>query len=273
MSALRSFGAWLRREGVVVENAAAMLVTPKVVRGLPVVPSIDAVGKMIDGTKQPRDRAILETAYGAGLRVSELVALDVTSLYWEPSGLYVRVDHGKGGKDRVVPLGQLAADALSLYTRGRKTGPLFVGPRGGRVTAKAIQALVRRRSTAVGCPITPHGLRHAFATHLLINGCDLRTIQTFLGHASITTTARYLTLDTRHIFSVFREAHPRATMPHTVEVCAACGRPAPACCEADPECPGSPRTLVLELDAKRTRVLRCLTPLLPPWNSTLAVAV
>lgn len=207
---IRAFGAYLRDVGAAPENAAALLMTPKRVQPLPTVPTVQQCAHMIDGAQHPRSRAILEVAYGAGLRVSELAALDVQSLIWERHGLYVRVERGKGGKGRVVPLGSKAADALRLYLGKRTQGPLFLGRGTKRVTVKAIQKLVRVRSTAVGCSIGPHGLRHAFATHLLRSGCDLRTIQTWLGHASVQTTARYLTLDTTHTFAAWAKAHPRA---------------------------------------------------------------
>lgn len=209
VSALRCFGAWMHSRGIVDENAAELLVTPKVSRSLPTVPSVVQVADMIDGSTG-RDRAVLEVIYGAGLRCSEVCALDVAHLEREGAALSVRVVAGKGDKDRIVPLGRKADAALRTYLGRRATGPLFVGPRGGRIDTADVREIVHRRSTAVGIDVAPHALRHAFASHLLISGCDLETIRLLLGHASLTTTQRYLQLDIGAVEREYRAAHPRA---------------------------------------------------------------
>src|SRR5690606_14590698 len=169
-----------------------------------------------------RDRAVLEVLYGAGLRVSECVALDRSHLRWEGDRLLVRVVRGKGGKDRVVPLGRPAARALREYleVRPRLLQPrspaeaVFLGNRGGRLSDRQVRYLVERRSTVEArARISPHGLRHSFATHLLESGCDLRAIQSMLGHASLSTTQRYTHLTLGKLIDVYEQAHPRARMP------------------------------------------------------------
>jgi integrase/recombinase XerC len=225
LSALRSFGEFLRRTGVLAENAVTMIASPKRRQSLPVALPLEDVTPMIeapqrDGVHGVRDRAILETIYGAGLRVSELVALDLHHLERERGTLRVRVEAGKGGKDRIVPLGRKAAVALGEWLAVRDAlvracspkAALFLGDRGRRIGVRAVRELVYRRCLATGtrARIGPHGLRHAFATHLLDSGCDLRTIQSLLGHASLSTTQKYTHLTLGGIVDVYERAHPRA---------------------------------------------------------------
>lgn len=232
LSALRTFGEFCRREGLLDENAVALIRRPKVGRKLPVALPVEDVGQLIDAPQREgaiglRDRALLEVLYGAGLRVSEVVALDVEDLRREGAGeherLTVRVRAGKGGKQRVVPLGRKAAAALNewLAVRDELAKPkspadaLFLGHRGGRLSTRVARELVYRRceSTGARAVVGPHGLRHSFATHLLQSGCDLRTIQALLGHASLSTTQRYTHLDMGRLIDLYEKAHPRASLP------------------------------------------------------------
>jgi site-specific recombinase XerD len=227
LSALRRFGEFLRREGAVEDNAVALVQNPKRAQRLPVALPVDDVVSMIeapapDDPQARRDRAVLEVLYGAGLRVSECVGLDLSHLRWEGERLLVRVIRGKGGKDRIVPLGRPAARALRDYLELRPllvrpkspAEAVFLGNRGGRLSDRQVRYLVDRRSTEhAHARISPHGLRHGFATHLLDSGCDLRTIQSLLGHASLSTTQRYTHLTMGRLMDVYEKAHPRARMP------------------------------------------------------------
>ncbi|MBV8359205.1 MAG: tyrosine-type recombinase/integrase [Deltaproteobacteria bacterium] len=162
-----------------------------------------------------RDRAILEVLYSAGLRVSELTGLDWRDID-EELGL-VMIRSGKGGKDRLIPIGEPALDALRAW-RAAMPGtpstnhPVITNLRGSRLTPRAVQNIVARRLVQAGIntPITPHGLRHSFATHMLNAGADLRSIQEMLGHSSLTTTQRYTHVSVHHLKEVYRRAHPRA---------------------------------------------------------------
>ena len=226
LSSLRSFGEFLRREGALPDNEAALVRRPKQRPQLPVALPVEDITAMIDGDGHKpgpdglRDRAILEVLYGGGLRVSECAALDVDHLVWQgdPDELSARVLAGKGNKDRIVPLGGGAAKALRAWlavhpANGR--GPLFVTARGRRMNPRTLRNLVYARCLAAGARtrVGPHGLRHSFATHLLESGCDLRSIQRMLGHASLSTTQRYTHLDLGHLTDIYERAHPRATTP------------------------------------------------------------
>jgi site-specific recombinase XerD len=229
LSALRTFAEFCRREQLLEENAVALIRRPKVGRKLPVALPVEDIGTLIDAPQRPgaiglRDRALLEVLYGAGLRVSEAVALDLDDLRREtPERLTVRVRSGKGGKQRLVPLGRKAAVALAewLAVRSELLRPkspvaaVFLGHRGARLSARVARELVYRRCEETGARavVGPHGLRHSFATHLLQSGCDLRTIQSLLGHASLSTTQRYTHLDMGRLIDLYEQAHPRAKLP------------------------------------------------------------
>lgn len=228
LSALRSFGEFCRREGLLEENAVALIRRPKLAHRLPVALPVEDIGQMIDAPQRPgptglRDRALLEVLYGAGLRVSEAVGLDLDDLRREGQQLTVRVRSGKGGKQRVVPLGRKAAEALdawlaaraALVTARSPAQAVFLGTRGGRLSSRVARELVYRRCETTGARavVGPHGLRHSFASHLLQSGCDLRTIQSMLGHASLSTTQRYTHLDMSRLFELYEQAHPRASLP------------------------------------------------------------
>lgn len=238
LSALRSFGEFLRLRGETDDNEPALVRRPRLPRKLPVALPVEDVSAMIDGGGHPdgplglRDRAILEVLYGAGLRVGECVALDLEHLRWERGELTLRVVAGKGGKDREVPLGRPGAEAVrawlaareGLLPAGMSAGSgskghvprgeraLFLSRRGRRIGDRSVRELVYRRCLATGARarVGPHGLRHSFATHLLEGGCDLRSIQAMLGHASLSTTQRYTHLDLGKIADIYDAAHPRA---------------------------------------------------------------
>jgi integrase/recombinase XerC len=168
----------------------------------------------INSRARRRDRAIMETLYSAGLRVSELTGLNWGDIDEELGLLMIR--SGKGNKDRLVPIGEPALEALrrwqAVMPGTRSDSPVITNLRGSRLTPRAVQNMVARRliSAGINTPITPHGLRHSFATHLLNAGADLRSIQEMLGHSSLTTTQRYTHVSVRHLKEVYRRAHPRA---------------------------------------------------------------
>jgi integrase/recombinase XerC len=187
------------------------------------LPSILAENEMLDLIGDPpqegdragyRDRAMAETLYSSGLRISELVGLDWSDLDFE-MGL-LRVRHGKGDKERIVPIGEPAIQALQAWRRtmpnGESSGPIFTNLRGRRISTRSVELIVARllARSGVANRITPHGLRHSFATHLLDHGADLRSIQEMLGHASLTTTQRYTHVSVKRLKEVYSRAHPRA---------------------------------------------------------------
>lgn len=220
LAAIRSFYRYLTRRRLVERNPVAGMRTPKQPRSLPRVLTKDDAGALMtfpEGQSggAARDRAVLETLYSTGARVSELVALDVQDVL-ETEGL-VRLQ-GKGRKERIVPIGELALDAIRRYrasaVRSAASGasqPLFCNRRGGRLTSRSVARIVARYSrTLAGGAISPHTLRHSFATHLLDEGADLRSIQEMMGHASLSTTQRYTHVATDQLLAVYDRAHPRA---------------------------------------------------------------
>ncbi len=227
LSALRSFAEFCRSRGLIHENEVALIRRPKLGRKLPVALPVEDLNAMIDGPQQAqgvvglRDRAILEVLYGSGLRVSEVVHLDLDHVRVEDGGITLRVVAGKGNKDRVVPLGHTGSEALQAYLRRRselvkpkrpETAGVFLSTRGNRLGDRSIRNLVYRRCEETGARarIGPHGMRHSFATHLLQSGADLRSIQEMLGHASLSTTERYTHLDLGRVTEVYERSHPRA---------------------------------------------------------------
>ena len=216
LAALRSCCRFLVRRGVIERNHARDVRGPrqprKLVSFLPIDEAAQLVeGRAVAGATRPRDVAILELLYASGLRVSELSGLDVDAL--ERADRAVRV-LGKGRKERIVPYGEHAARALDAWlgVRGDHPGPLFVNPRGRRLTVRSIYTIVRRSARAAGItrPVSPHTLRHTFATHLLDNGADLRMIQELLGHSRLSTTQRYTHVAADQLMKVYDKAHPRA---------------------------------------------------------------
>ncbi len=225
LSALRRLGSFCRERQLLQDNPIELIRHPKRPRPLPVALPVEDVTRLIehfDGAepRDLRDRAMLELIYGAGLRVSECASLDLNSMRWEGDRLFARVVSGKGGKDRVVPAGTSAARAVERWIPARAqlarpSSPpeaLFLGVRGGRIAPRTIRTVVERACVAAGTRsvIGPHGLRHSFATHLLQSGCDLRSIQHMLGHASLSSTQVYTHLDIGRISEVYDSAHPRA---------------------------------------------------------------
>jgi len=222
LAAVRSFHRFLIAEGDAERDPAAAVVRPKVPRNLPRPLSVDEVERILisplgAGPTTLRDRALLETLYGAGLRISELVALDVDDLDLEQASVRVV---GKGSKERLVPLGRYAREALSAYLSGGRPvlasqasrGALFLNARGGRLTRQGCTRILKRCVARAGIRkrVSPHTLRHSFATHLLEGGADVRVVQELLGHASVATTQIYTLVTQQHLRDVYFSAHPRA---------------------------------------------------------------
>jgi integrase/recombinase XerC len=219
VAAIRGFFAFLAETGTVARNPAADLAAPKVEKRLPVFLPIDDTERLMASLDEgdawaDRDRAILETLYSCGLRVSELVGLDWGHVDLENECLRV---FGKGRKERIVPIGEIALDCLRRYRQalrdeGIEKPAVFVNRRGGRLTARSVARFVERYVRRSGTPIaaSPHSLRHSFATHLLNQGADLRAIQELLGHASLSTTQRYTHVNLDHLMKAYDDAHPRA---------------------------------------------------------------
>lgn len=245
LAAVRAFARYLRREGLIAGDPGGLVATPKVEQKLPRHLEVDEMATLLDSpeTSSPlglRDKAMLELLYASGLRLSELVGLDLADV--NVGGRIVRV-LGKGGKERLVPFNASAADALRAYMRVRPlleqealkqregppkpvppwtatperrrtaaSSPLFLNFRGGRLTGRSVHRHLRRyvAQCRVRYGVSPHALRHSFATHLLENGADLRAIQELLGHARLSTTQRYTHVSPAHLIDVYRKAHPRA---------------------------------------------------------------
>jgi integrase/recombinase XerC len=230
LAAARTFLRYLRREGLVDDDAGAMVPTPKREVRTPVHLSEQEMARLVTApaSDQPlarRDRAILELFYAAGLRLSELAGLDADDV--NLSAQMVRT-LGKGGKQRLVPFNTSTVTAIRAYLgdrerliseRPEKAGryerradPLFVNYRGTRLTVRSIDRLVRRYAAASGVRpgVSPHALRHSFATHLLQRGADLRAIQELLGHARLSTTQRYTHVNAAQLLEVYKKSHPRA---------------------------------------------------------------
>lgn len=211
VAAIRTFYQWLLRTKQIASSPADDLQPPKVGQRLPHVLSVERADELFEQELSPRDHALVEVLYGCGLRVGEVSGLDREDVDLT-EGL-VRVRHGKGGKERIVPLGPPAARAVHrvLLELDGDEGPLFLNRRGGRLSPRSIRQIVRKVGVAAGAPgLHPHALRHSFATHLLDNGADLRGIQELLGHASLSTTQRYTHVSVDGLRDVFRRAHPRA---------------------------------------------------------------
>jgi integrase/recombinase XerC len=218
VSAVRAFFRYLRREGFVEDDPAALVVAPKREQKVPAHLSVDEMSQLLEtpDVSTPlgrRDRAILELFYASGIRLSELVALDLEDV--DLSGRMVRV-MGKGRKERIVPFNQKASGALRAWLKDRvaltRGDALFVNARGGRLTGRSVQRLVARyvSSCSTRFGISPHALRHSFATHLLQAGADLRAIQELLGHVRLSTTQRYTHVNVAQLLEVYRKSHPRA---------------------------------------------------------------
>lgn len=219
LSAIKAFFRY-RETTIGAASPARTIRSPKNERRLPSVLQEDEVRRLLDVSAEDttpasiRDRAIFETLYSSGLRVGELVGLDWRDIDEELGMVMVRA--GKGNKDRLVPLGEPALDALKKWKTAMPVawehdGPVITNLRGGRLTTRSVEMILQRRIEAAGLTagVTPHGLRHSFATHMLGNGADLRSIQEMLGHASLATTQRYTHVSVNHLKEVYRRAFPR----------------------------------------------------------------
>ena len=216
LAAVRSWFKFLVRRGALKANPARDVRAPRLPKTLPNFLPVDDAKTLVDGrgiggAERVRDLAVLELLYASGLRVSELAGLDLDDV--DRSDQTVRV-LGKGGKERVVPFGDAAARALEAHLgrRGFHDGPLFPNARGGRLTVRSMHRIVRRsaRAARLARRVTPHTLRHSFATHLLDSGADLRMIQELLGHSRLSTTQRYTHVTPDRLAVVYDAAHPRA---------------------------------------------------------------
>ena len=223
ISSLRKFYQWLVRQNIQKMNPMLEIDSPKKEHRLPVALSVDEVTKLLDQpdvTKKLgiRDRALLETLYATGIRVSELINLKFSDLHEELKLLKVL---GKGSKERLIPISDVAISWIKSYQEkvrdplllksGKYTDTIFLNNRGGTLTRQAVWQIIKRYCQMAGIRknVTPHTLRHTFATHLLENGADLRVVQEILGHSDISTTQIYTNLSQQHILQVYAKTHPR----------------------------------------------------------------
>ena len=224
LAAVRSLYRWLGREGVVEQNPAKLVATPKLPKKLPRVPTIEEMNSVLDGQMPEiaafpeRDRLMLELLYGCGIRNSELTGINVDDIRLSAEAILIR---GKGKKERYVPFGDSAKNALTAYLPARqailsdrrKNNPaLLINQRGGRLTTRSVGRIIKKIAVAKGLSpdVHPHTLRHAFGTHMLEEGADLRAIQELLGHERLATTQRYTQLSMKHVLQVYDQTHPRA---------------------------------------------------------------
>ena len=222
LAALRSFYDFCVRKKWIAENPAKILATPRQEKKMPSFLSEEETAALLDlpRTDKPldlRDRAVLELFYATGIRVGELTGIEAGDLHFGERLVRVK---GKGRKERLVPFGRTAAEALDAYRRARPLlarpesgeAAFFLNYRGGRLTPRSVQRMVRKyiRRTAVARKISPHSLRHSFASHLLGRGADLRVIQELLGHASLATTQKYTHMDLKQMIAVYKKSHPRS---------------------------------------------------------------
>jgi integrase/recombinase XerC len=224
LAAVRSLYRWLAQEGIVDQNPAKLVATPKLPKKLPRVPTIEEMNSVLDGQMPEtaafpeRDRLMLELLYGCGIRNSELTGINLDDIRVSAEAILIR---GKGKKERYVPFGQSAKVALSAYLPARQvilsdvhknSIALLINQRGGRLTTRSVGRIIKRIAVAKGLSpdVHPHTLRHAFGTHMLEEGADLRAIQELLGHERLATTQRYTQLSTKHVLQVYDQTHPRA---------------------------------------------------------------
>jgi integrase/recombinase XerC len=224
LAAVRSLYRWLAQEGVVEQNPAKLVATPKLPKKLPRVPTIEEMNSVLDG-KMPevaafpeRDLLMLELLYGCGIRNSELTGINLDDIRVSAEAILIR---GKGKKERYVPFGGAAGSALAPYLTARRevlaetrksTPALLINRRGGRLTTRSVGRIIKKIAVAKGLSsdVHPHTLRHAFGTHMLEEGADLRAIQELLGHERLATTQRYTQLSMKHVLQVYDQTHPRA---------------------------------------------------------------
>jgi len=224
LAAVRSLYRWLAQEGVVEQNPAKLVATPKLPKKLPRVPTIEEMNSVLDGQMPDaaafpeRDRLMLELLYGCGIRNSELTGIDLEDIRQNMEAILI---HGKGKKQRYVMFGDSAKNALAAYLPARQsvlaethknTIALLINRRGGRLTTRSVGRIIKQIAVAKGLSpdVHPHTLRHAFGTHMLEEGADLRAIQELLGHERLATTQRYTQLSMKHVLHVYDQTHPRA---------------------------------------------------------------
>lgn len=224
LAAVRSLYHWLAQEGAVQQNPAALVSTPKLSKKLPRVPTIEEMNRVLDGEMPEaaafpeRDGLMLELLYGCGIRNSELIGINLDDIRLSSEAILIR---GKGKKERYVPFGDSAKAALATYLPARQellsrirkhTAALLINQRGGRLTTRSVGRIVKKIAVAKGLSpdVHPHTLRHAFGTHMLEEGADLRAIQEMLGHERLSTTQRYTQLSMKHVLQVYDQTHPRA---------------------------------------------------------------
>jgi len=224
LAAVRSLYRWLAREGVVEQNPAKLVATPKLAKKLPRVPTIEEMNSVIDGEMPEvaafpeRDRLMLELLYGCGIRNSELTGINLDDIRLSAEAILIR---RKGKKERYVPFGDAVKAGLSVYlperqkclgARGKQCAALLINRRGGRLTTRSVGRIIKKIAVAKGLSpdVHPHTLRHAFGTHMLEEGADLRAIQELLGHERLATTQRYTQLSMKHVLQVYDQTHPRA---------------------------------------------------------------
>lgn len=222
LSAIRSFFQHLVKYGVIQDNPADMILTPKQGKPLPVYLPVDDMFRLLDSIKTDtllsmRNRAIFETLYSSGIRVSELAEMDVTHI--DIPQQVIRV-HGKGGRERIVPVGEKAVQAIKAYRKKLQIetgidsfgeGPLFLNKNKGRLSTRSIARILDKlvQECSLNVPISPHALRHTFATHMLDAGADLRVVQELLGHKSLSTTQKYTHVSIDRLMETYDKAHPR----------------------------------------------------------------
>jgi integrase/recombinase XerC len=224
LAAVRSLYRWLAQEGVVEQNPAALVSTPKLPKKLPRVPTIEEINTVLDGEMPEvaafpdRERLMLELLYGCGIRNSELIGINLDDIHLSTEVILIR---GKGKKERYVPFGDSVKAALTAYLPARQklvaeckknTLALLINHRAGRLTTRSVGRIIKKIVVAKGLSpdVHPHTLRHAFGTHLLEEGADLRAIQEMLGHERLSTTQRYTQLSMKHVLEVYDQTHPRA---------------------------------------------------------------
>jgi integrase/recombinase XerC len=215
LAAVRAFFRFLAREGVVPANPARLLNTPKLPKTLPAVMTAEQANNLVDATARDglaRDRVIFELLYGCGLRVSELTGLNLDDFDFCERWVRVR---GKGRKERQVPFGTKAGEALERYLQARAgfaSPALVLNHRGGRITTRSVARIIKQYAVRFSNDpsLHPHSFRHAYATHLLGDGADLRAIQELLGHASLSTTQKYTQLSLKDLMETYDKSHPRA---------------------------------------------------------------
>ena len=225
LSTIRAFYSYLLVEGRVKASPCELIESPKLPKNLPTVLNLDEVTRLLDSFTQEsandiRNKAMVELLYASGMRVSELLDLDLSDLYLEMG--FVRCI-GKGNKERIVPIGEVATEALMVYLNGsrqellkenNKTDALFINRLGTRMSRQGFWKILKQQARLAGITkeISPHKLRHSFATHLIENGADLRIVQELLGHADIATTQIYTHISRSHLTKVIEENHPRAKL-------------------------------------------------------------